>query len=320
MEAYCDWLLQEHDYQNYVAQEGDAEVSDILLFEQSLNIETKTILNADLVPWVDGFARSDDRDRILGVMRIIWISPDAEARSYKISDENMRYLLIRFGLERIRFLGARGYSFQGGKSTPTKKQTFALRYNSGVAMYWTYDFMTHRTEAVFEGNAGWGRALQGLIQSQQRVGLHPLFMGLIVVLALSRCLVTELDLIQMEIQSVEVRTRHNAIRGGRAAAAGSYAFLSARMSGQAQSVAFCERTHALLLQSLDWLSEFRWPQDVKTPSWLARVAEEVDECSRFVRTSLKGLEPKIRSLSKRADIQLTAVSHTSYLSPKRLSL
>lgn len=118
---------------------------------------------------------------------------------------------------------------------------------------------------------------------------------------------------------MESRTRHNVAIFRGPAATRSYAFLSTKMSGQAQAVAFCEEQYARMLQNLDWLSEFQWPQDVERPSWLARVAEEVDECSHFARNFLKDVEPLLRFLSRRTDIQLTAVSHISYFSPKRLS-
>ncbi|MDI1486806.1 MAG: hypothetical protein OHK93_006068 [Ramalina farinacea] len=74
-----------------------------------------------------------------------------------------------------------------------------------------------------------------------------------------------------------------------------------------------------MLQNLDWLSEFQWPQDVERPSWLARVAEEVDECSHFARNFLKDVEPLLRFLSRRTDIQLTALFNLISQEENRLS-
>lgn len=317
MDAFADWLYQEQPSSSRLWLKEDLQVSNILLFNESLSVETKSILNADLVPWVDGFASSGDRDSITGVTRIVWMVRDYETTFTKLSSENLRYLFDHFELQRARNLVRYCLEIWGEKLSPTKKQSFALRYHGGLAMAWNYDFLTNKTEAVFEGGLPWSLTLQDVIQSQQRLGLHPLFMGLVVVMAALRDLMDKFHNIDVEIGSVESRTRHNVMLTGRAAA-GSYTFLSTKMSGQAQAAALCEEQHALMLQNLDWLSEFQWPQDVERPSWLARVAEGVDECSHLLRKSLKTLEPHMRLLSKRADIQLTAVSHTSYLSPKKV--
>ena len=317
MEALYDWFLQDHHYLRKVLQEDEFEVSDILLFKKSLQAKTKKISNAELVQWLDGVASSGDYDGILGITRIVWIVQHPGTSSTMLSKDNMRYVMNHFGVRPANGLFIRAFTFWRGNSSPTKKQSFGLDYNR-LIIDWTYDYTTNRTEAIFCGDDFWRYMMLNAIQSQQRLGLHPLFIGSIVLLAKLWDLMDKLDHIDLELRSVESRTRHNVIVGGQAAA-GSYAFLSAKMSGQAQAVALCEDQHTFLLQNLDWLSQFQWPQDVEKPSWLATVSEEVDECSHFVRNSLKCLEPYQRLLSKRVDIQLTAVSHTSCLSPKKVN-
>ena len=315
MDEFADWLLQQQPASSRSWLREDVQVSNILFFNELLSVQTQSILNADLVPWMDGFASSSG-DGIIGVTRIVWIVRDHPTTFTKLSLENLRYLFDHFELQRARSIVQCYANFWGGKLSPTKKQSFALRYHRGLAMAWNYDFLTNKTEAVFEGKVYWSLKLQDVIQSQQRLGLHPLFIGLVVVFAAFRDLMAKFHMINLEIQSVESRTRHNIALGAQAAAGGSYAFLSTKMSGQAQAVVFCETDYALMLQNLDWLLEFQWPQDVEKPTWWKRVAEDFEECSHLVRRALKGWEPTIRQLSKRADIQLTAVSHASCLSPK----
>lgn len=183
MDGFADWLLREPPASSRPWLEEDVQVSNILLFNESLSVETKSILNADLVPWVDGFASSGDRDGIIGVTRIVWIVRDDERTFTKLSSENVRYLLDHFELRRVRSLLQCYLNFQGEKLSPTKKQSFALQYRAGLAMAWNYDYLTNKTEAVFEGELPWSLMLQDVVQSQQRLGLHPLFMGLVVVMA-----------------------------------------------------------------------------------------------------------------------------------------
>lgn len=301
-------------------QTSDDEVSDLLLFEQSLKVENKKISNADLVPWLDGFATSDDRDGILAVTRVVWSyhNPTATPETFHISEDNMQYLFNRFELRRTRCLVPLGFSYQGGKLSPTKKQSFALRYTGDLRLAWQYDFMTNRTEAIFQGGAYWSRCLQECIQSQQRLALHPLFLGFVSVLAVLGDVIGGLDMATSAIHSVECRTRHSHFLTGQIAT-GNYASLSAKMSGQAQNLANGENLCALMLQNLDWLSDFRWPQELEKPSWLDRVVEELDECSRSVRNLLKGQEPRRRFLSERVNIQLTAVNYASYRLPSQVS-
>ena len=82
------------------------------------------------------------------------------------------------------------------------------------------------------------------------------------------------------------------------------------ISGQITSLATVERDNTILRQVLDSLPEYQWPHGVERPEWLGKIVQEVDECVRVLVQRLKGQEIQTHYLLRRAEIQLTAVSHT----------
>lgn len=72
-----------------------------------------------------------------------------------------------------------------------------------------------------------------------------------------------------------------------------------------------ETDSATLRRILDSLSGYQWLQGVERPEWAEKIVKEVDGCVEILKERLMAQENKLIYLSRRADIQLNAVSYIS---------
>ena len=155
-------------------------------------------------------------------------------------------------------------------------------------------------------------ATQKIMEHRRKLVRHPMFIAFVVAICISQSIRASIEAIREKVNQVENRTQHcHSSLLSYSVAAGSYASLSAMMSGNSTSLSLLEGRSQTLHVILDTISEYRWPQDVEKPSWTEAAEKEIDECVTILKKRLRGQEDRFRYLSRRTDIQLNAVSYLS---------
>ena len=309
-----------HHYETQYNEQCDGfETSEIILHEALIKLETRRIADVDVVPWLNQRGAVGESDnKSCGIMRTVWINRDVNLYPWtcEISKSNQELILERFEVKRARQLVPDGgfICLPAEDRRHLNKQSFALSTTAHFVLAWTYNLTTNRTEALWwaDNEYALSRRILNVLEYQKSLVRHPMFMVLVAAIIISQSSQDAIELNRDKINRVEHRTQHSHFHPSkRPIAAGSYASLSAMMSGSATHLAGIETTSGTLREILDALSEYQWPQDVEPPEWAGKVVKEVDECVKVLRQRLKAQELRIRYLSRRADVQLTAVGHLS---------
>ena len=306
-----DLTLQETRY----GQGDGVEISKILSRRNKLEVETRTIANVDLVPWMKQCTTVAGGNSLTsGTINIVWIRRNFEydARTCNITKSNQEQLLDHLGLRKVfQLVPDRGFiSLQGSKQHSTRKQSFALSISTGFVLAWTYDLIEGRSEAICWGDDIYDPAprIRNVMQSQQSLTSHPMFLGFVAAVVLSQSIQDSLKSTREAINQVESRTQHSPF-GATRTAVGSYASLSARMSAEATSLATLERDTTILREVLESLTGYHWPHGIQQPQSAEKTIEDLEACVRILIKRLNAQELQLRYLLRRANIQLTAVSN-----------
>lgn len=306
----------------YNEQFDGFEASEISSDGDSIRFKTRKISNKDVVPWLNqGGVISGSDENNCDIMRMVWvrrkIKTTIDPWEDEISKKNQDLVLENFGLNKASQLVAQGTLI----CLPIKyrhdldKQCFALGMFGYTGMLvWTHDMITNRTKAVWWGDHNFlpFSLIRQVLESQKKLAGHPMFMALVAAICISQATKAPLEPICDKINLVENRTQHcpeNLLT--RPNVVGSYASLSAMMSGIATRLASFEGNIQTLREIHDSMIEYKWPSRVTKPEWAKTLVKEVEECVLILQKRLKSLEQRTRYLSQRADIQLTAVSHFS---------
>ncbi|KAL9633644.1 MAG: hypothetical protein Q9164_004579 [Protoblastenia rupestris] len=264
-----------------------------------MKLETRRIADVDIVSWLDQRGAVGDSDKkSCGIMRMVWVNRDVNLYPWKceISKRNQELVLERFEVKRARQLVPDG----GFICLPAEDRQ---------ALWWG------------DNDYALSPRILNVLKYQTNLVGHPMFMALVAAIIILQSSQDAIELNRDKINRVEHRTQHSHFHSSkRPIAAGSYASLSAMMSGSATHLAGIETTSGTLREILDALSEYQWPQDVERPEWAGKVVKEVDECVKVLRQRLKAQELKIRYLSRRADVQLTALFNLITQRETRLSI
>lgn len=122
-------------------------------------------------------------------------------------------------------------------------------------MVWRYDYNTGRTDAVCRGSLEQISGIGALLDYQKTLASHPMFLAITASILMGQRVEQELQSESIIIGQVEARTRHHAWSYGKEEQLqGSYAELSARMSGSENGVAHLRRSAKLLRETLGWTS------------------------------------------------------------------
>jgi len=271
------------------------------------------------VPWLNQRSIvADNNSKSFGGMRIVWANLDIGNYPWKcgIRKSNQELILELLELKRARQLVPDG----GIICLPTKsrhnskKQSFALSTTAHCVLVWTHNLVTNRTEAIWWGDdeSVPSSSLKSVLGYQRKLVSHPMFMALVAAIVIYQATQDAVESIRDTINQVENRTKHSPFNPSlRSTAAGSYASLSAVISGSATHLAGKEMESSTLREILDSIMSYQWPEGIERPEWAEKVIEEVNDCVKILRQRLKAQELKLRYLSHRTNIQLTAVGPPS---------
>ena len=266
--------------------------------------------------------RSERQDNRCSLLRLAWVALRKESLPWRIDVQESNLDLI---LQSFQISTAYKYAFTapcGFKVLPTpqvgltasssKIQIFAIFLPEIFSISWKYDFQSHQTKALCWASKWVTATLQDIISCQRALVQHPLFLALVAGSMLGQLLDRDLNLRNKTISEVETRTRyHSWVTPSSGSAEGSYAELSARMSGCAATLAGSRRIARTLhevVQEIVLILEKHcevWSKEVKD------MRQTMEECVEMLRKRLVMQDIQIDFLSKRVDIQLTAVSRSS---------
>lgn len=310
-----DRLWQETKYNE---QSDGFEVSELFQDEALTKLETGRITNGEILPWLDQrIPIADGDNKSHGTMRIVWLNRTVGPTpwEHEISKSNYELLLERLDLKEARQLVPDGGIIcLPAEYRHSKKQSFALSTTAHFILVWTHNLVTNSTEVIWSGDDEYlpSPKTRNILECQKRLARHPMFMAFVAAMVISQNIQDAIESLRIEINQVENRTRHSPFHPStRPIAAGSYASLSAMMSASATHSAGTETDSATLRRILDSLSGYQWLQGVERPEWAEKIVKEVDGCVEILKERLKAQENKLSYLSRRADIQLNAVSYIS---------
>ncbi|KAL8828996.1 MAG: hypothetical protein Q9191_002276 [Dirinaria sp. TL-2023a] len=298
----------------YNEQSEGIEISEIFHREESATLETRTIINADIVSWLSQPpAAANLASKGYGTTRIVWLHHNMTIPplQYEINKSSYEFITERFELKRVRQLMASGNLICLPAQHQSGKESLALSIlGASFETMWTYDWMTYSTEVIIlvDYTRILLTPLRIVLESQKRLARHPMFMAFVFAISLLSTVDAELANLHRDFVQVENRTRHTPLSHSQLpAAVGSYATLSAMMSGCSAYAVSMEDHSAQLREILSCLSKYQWPQDVEQPEWAQTMVKEVNECVEVMRLRHEAQARSLHDSSRRADIQLTAL-------------
>ena len=296
--------------------------SDAQPYRHPVKLEKRTIS--------DGFAQSplstkDGFDNIKSVgdngsLRLVWVRLHKDSIPWKldINEKDLDSVLDTFNLRsayKYAFTSAGGITFMPVRADERPHTIVCAVFMPDLfGIAWNHNLTTHQTSAVCWGDEWILKALQDIISYQVSLSHHPMFPALLAAIMLGRLLDRDLHRDAHRIEEVENRTRYHPRQNTAAGTAeGSYASLSAKMSGCAAAFAGLERIAGVLHVILDAISAYRQPQRrMETDEKVEHISAAVRKCVGLLRDRLKMEEAQIKFLTRRVEVQLTAVSPASF--------
>lgn len=320
--------LEKKDRLIFNVKHDGFEASEISIKGRDYQIETQQIGNLDVTKWLTQGRESgtDNAPGTLTLIRIVWVDlmDETEKWTVKITETNKNSILEHFDLKQAydhSLTSDRGLvclpMLHGPQSI---KVSFSLSSYRSLRLSWTHDPSTGALSALC---LGYGTEYQSkpkltcelmksILDDLKSLAWHPMFLVVATSVLTLTGIERAIDDSRKEVVKVEMRTGHgNWEKTVWTSASGSFADLSARMSGIASSLAACECDRNFLDECLNQLStNDEKPVKPKDDQYLQKTAEFCT-CIQMLKQRSKQAESHIRNYSRRADIQLQAVSEHS---------
>ena len=316
MEGLCAFVLPRaagHPPFCFNENSDGLEVSEIWSSHFSHELRRRQIPDVDVGAWS---ARSPSRGAEASpLLRLVWIRLHKDVRPWQlnIQKSSLDVVLEDFSIEevyRYSFISPNSFAtlpvHQTDHSNPP---VFSLFMPDLFAITWTHDSVSGRTEGACWADDWISEAMQDIMSRQKGLARHPLFLALVVSVMLGCLLDRDLDREVKRIAAVENRTRYHGFKHTSVGTAeGDYASLSQRMSGCAVSLSGLERIFKVLDEFLGKISVYSQPYGMDGDSELGNINLKLDECVETLGSKLKMQKIQIDYLSRRVEVQLTAVS------------
>ena len=296
----------------------ELDVSEIFPSHTTHELHRRQIPDVDVGPWLT--KNSACKTEASALLRLVWVRLHKDVRPWQL---NIRKCSLDAVLENFKVEEAYRYSCTSPSSFAIMpiRQTehsniliFSLFMPDLFSVSWTHDAGSGRTEAICWAGEWTSKSMQDIMSHQKEWARHPLFLALVVSVMLGNLLDRDLDREVKSIAAVENRTRYHGFKHTSVGVAeGGYASLSERMSGCAVSLAGLERISKVLGEFLGDISVFLQQYGDKSNSQLGDVNSNVDDCVEALKRRLKMQKIQVDYLSRRVEVQLTAVSNASAL-------
>lgn len=242
-------------------------------------------------------------------LRVVWLPLNYQSWTVAISKEDHESLLNRL---QLRLAYRYSFASYGGfvtlpSSDPDTMTMCASNRMYRFAMTWTHHLPTQQTVVLCWGKSSLLSRLRGFLDQFRPWMFHPLFPALLEVRLSDQCASKLIYETVSTVGGVEMRTKHqNQIFEGTKVAQGTYAQLSAVMSGCASSLTLLNREIKLQQSILAAVDAYQ--KKTLESGNSATSAGGIDECVLLLQHRLQRLRDFIETNARRAEIQLTAVS------------
>ena len=290
------------------------DVSEICALPPSYRLRRVQIPGVDVRAWLT--RDSPYETGFPALLRLVWIPLHKEVRPWQldIRKRSLDAVLENFEIEqayKCSFTSPGCFAIVSVCRTDSSDtRTFSLCMPDLFAVAWKHDTRSGKTEGVCWATEWISETMEDVMSQQKGWARHPLFLALVASVMLAYLLDRDLAREAMSIAAVENRTKYHGFKHTSVGIAkGNYASLSQRMSGCAVLMAGLERIHKVLNEFLGDISSRSQRCGINDDPRLGSVSMEVDECVETLKRRLKMQKIQIDYLSRRVDVQLTAVSN-----------
>ena len=295
------------------------KATEIHLHERSLQLRTKLVQDKAILPWLQTYMDpSKPENEPSALFRVVWVPLRKEPRPWvlDIRKSHIDRILDSFGIKTVHkysFTGPAGFMSLPAAAGDSDRLQCSVFMPDLFAMTWTHNLSTGKTEALCWGDEWVMKTTLDVLVHQQKLARRPMFPALLAGMMLGHLLDRDLHRHNRTVAETENRTRYHPWRNTPVGIAeGSYASLSARMSGCAAALAGLERICKLLHETLDATCAYPQRQQTSDDDMETTVFDS-GECVEVLRKRLHMQEVQICYLARRVEIQLRAVSTISNL-------
>ena len=301
------------------------DISEIHQENGTPHFSTKRINDLMAASWLDGLSKvNDSTDRKSGHSAIIWINGNVSVWPWnvEIKRETESLILERLQLKQARQIIPVSGGFVRLPQHSKSRHSFALYMFERFILVWTHDMSTGRTVAICWNDETWfpRSDFENVIEQQATLVKHPMYVGYCAAISMTRQHEGDLERNRNSIIGVEARTAHNTFYKNWTAAEGSLAALSAEMSGCTQYLACTDKELDIMREVLELVMDDEWTASRGRIDCANGALQELKRCASVLRQRLEAQRREIRYVTRRAEVQLTAVSGKSYTSLHRLCL
>lgn len=319
MNGFCAFVFDRaavHPSFCFNESSDNLEVSEIYASPASYQLQILQVPGVDVEAWLTREAPYESP--MPALLRLVWIPLHKEVRPWQLDTQkcSLDTFVKNFQVEE-----AYKYSFtspacfavipacrRGGSDT----RTFSLCIPDLFAVAWRNDTRSGKTEGVCWAPGWITETMQDLMSLQKEWARNPLFLALVASVMLAYLLDRDLTREAMSIAAVENRTKYHGFKDTFVGIAkGDYASLSQRISGCAVLLAGLERICKVLNEFLSDISSHAQRYGIKDNPRSGTISMEVDECIETLKRRLKMQKIQIDYLSRRVEVQLTAVLSTA---------
>ena len=297
------------------------DISEIYSHHNSYEVQTRQIPNVDVGAWLTKDFPYETKPPAL--LRLVWIPLHQEISpwQFQIRKSSLDRILQDFEIEE-----AYKYSFTSPGSflnIPVCREDdsdtlkFSMCMRDVFAVAWKYDTRSGRTESICWADDWALEAMRDAMSHQKGWAQHPLFLALVASVMLGYLLDRDTVRMVQNIAAVENRTGYHGFKHSTVTvfpgATGDYASMSATMSGCAVTLAGMDRIQKVLNEFLGDISSYSQRCRVNDDSSLGGINLEVDKCVETLKRRLKMHKIQIDYLTRRDEVQLTAVSDALFI-------
>ena len=320
MEGLCDFFHECHQASFKFDEQRDGfDATEIFIEDQTPQFREDRVSDQDVASWLDRRTKvqHSTSSGITASICIIWITIGDSGNKMDIRESNMDLILERFDLKRAFSYNSSLHHglicLQTSHASSSTIRSYSLCFGYWNRLIWTHDTSTSKTNVVYIGERDRSDLMQQAIKHLKRLFWHPMFLAIAASAVGMQWLEDEFYDAEGSVVEVEQRTKHS--RWQKTLwdpAQGSYAYLSANMSGVASTLADCEYARSIMEEVLTGLSAYTVEEKSSAEDEASRLQLEFRECIQLLQQRSRSLGSFIRSHSRRADVQLTAVSNSTF--------
>ena len=294
------------------------EVIEMRLSHRAYEFQRTQIPDVDVGLW--STKSSLDEIEAPALLRLVWIPSCDIPRPWELDarKSSVDTILKNFGLEEAyRYTSIHPAFFAlipARQAEHSDTLTFSLSLTGGFGIAWKHNAKSGRTEGVSWGLDWVRKTMHSVMNKTKAWARHPLFLALVSSVTAVNITDEHLDAQEDIISAVEVRTKYHGFSGTPPLIAeGDYTSLSQKMSACAGVLALVERRHKVLNEVLIDQSLYSQRYDLGDDASSRSIRLEVENCVENLRRRLKIQKIQLDYLSRRVEIQLTAVREATFI-------